>query len=300
MMKDCVKISVIMSAYNESEAELISSINSILNQTYENIELILIGDNPNNQIIEAVVRSVNDDRLHYYPNEKNMGLVNSLNRALSYVTGQIVARMDADDIAEPDRLAHQYAYMEKQQLDMLGTDLCLINEQGKVIRERMHFPTNESKIRRCMRWGGCMPHPTWMLRRNVYEEMNGYRHIPGCEDYDFLIRVMADGRFRIGNMPEIGLRYRVRSNSISVSGANVQYLVRSYLAKNMKRILSMSENDILKYRNSEQFAKEEKKYCRFLEDKAARNSVISVARLFTTKYTYMLVIERMYEKIRER
>ena len=106
-------ISVIMSTYNESEDYIRSSVSSILRQTLHDLELIIVIDNPEN---EAAVTAVNafaseDSRVKILCNENNLGLVRSLNKAISAAHGEILARMDADDISLPQRLEKQLAFL---------------------------------------------------------------------------------------------------------------------------------------------------------------------------------------------
>ena len=102
-------ISVIMSTYKEDEELLRESIESILNQTYKDIEFIIILDYPDNEIHQKVIceYASKDKRVHFYINQKNLGLTKSLNRGISLCTGDYIARMDADDISLSDRLEKQ-------------------------------------------------------------------------------------------------------------------------------------------------------------------------------------------------
>lgn len=109
------KISVIMSAYNESFDELNKSIDSIINQTYQNIEFIIVSDNPENKNIKMAVQAANDQRIKFIENKENIGLVQSLNRAISKATGKFIARMDADDISRKNRLKDKGRFVETLQ-----------------------------------------------------------------------------------------------------------------------------------------------------------------------------------------
>lgn len=120
-MSNTPKISVIMSAYNESFDELSRSIDSIINQTYKNIEFIIVSDNPENKEIKKAVQVANDQRIKYLENKENVGLVQSLNRAISEATGSIITRMDADDISKKTRLKDELQYMQQNNLDIVGT-----------------------------------------------------------------------------------------------------------------------------------------------------------------------------------
>ncbi|HDL4956660.1 TPA: glycosyltransferase, partial [Mannheimia haemolytica] len=97
------KISVVMSTYNEPVEWVEKSIRSILNQTYDNIEVIVICDNPDNKGIVDLLNLIKegDNRVVLHFNERNKGLIYSLNKAINLSSGEYIARMDADDISLP-------------------------------------------------------------------------------------------------------------------------------------------------------------------------------------------------------
>ena len=104
-------ISVLMSTYNETESELSQSIESILHQTYRNIQFLIVNDNPANPTLAHTLSryAASDSRIQIVENEQNLGLVASLNRGWKLAKGQYIARMDADDIALPHRLESESA-----------------------------------------------------------------------------------------------------------------------------------------------------------------------------------------------
>lgn len=228
-------ISVIMSTYKEDEKLLRESIESILNQTYRNFEYIIILDNPDNNIHERVIEeyAAKDDRIHFYINEKNMGLTDSLNRGLSLCHGEYIARMDADDISLPDRLERQMKYLEKNHYDLIGGITEMINENGSLLYNIKSVPTDPKKINKALRYSQCIAHPTWLGKKEVFEKNTGYRHMPLCEDYDFTLRAVLNG-FVISNLNEPVLKYRMTSNSISRSNLFEQYLYMSYITNEYK------------------------------------------------------------------
>ena len=228
-------ISVIMSTYKEDERLLRESIESILNQTYRDFEYIIILDYPDNDVHKSVIEeyAIKDDRIHFYINEKNMGLTDSLNRGLSLCHGEYIARMDADDISLPDRLERQMKYLEKNHYDLIGGITEMINENGTLLYSIKSVPTDPKKINKALRYSQCIAHPTWLGRKEVFEKNAGYRHMPLCEDYDFTLRAVLNG-FVISNLNEPVLKYRMTSNSISRSNLFEQYLYMSYITNDYK------------------------------------------------------------------
>lgn len=228
-------ISVIMSTYKEDERLLRESIESILNQTYRNFEYIIILDYPDNDVHKSVIEeyALKDDRIHFYINEKNMGLTDSLNRGLSLCHGEYIARMDADDISLPDRLERQMEYLEKNHYDLIGGITEMINENGTLLYSIKSVPTDPKKINKALRYSQCIAHPTWLGKKEVFEKNAGYRHMPLCEDYDFTLRAVLNG-FLISNLNEPVLKYRMTSNSISRSNLFEQYLYMSYITNEYK------------------------------------------------------------------
>ena len=228
-------ISVIMSTYKEDERLLRESIESILNQTYRDFEYIIILDYPDNDVHKSVIEeyALKDDRIHFYINEKNMGLTDSLNRGLSLCHGEYIARMDADDISLPDRLERQMKYLEKNHYDLIGGITEMINENGSLLYSIKSVPTDPKKINKALRYSQCIAHPTWLGKKEVFEKNAGYRHMPLCEDYDFTLRAVLNG-FVISNLNEAVLKYRMTSNSISRSNLFEQYLYMSYITNEYK------------------------------------------------------------------
>lgn len=228
-------ISVIMSTYKEDERLLRESIESILNQTYKDFEYIIILDYPDNDVHKRVIEeyALKDDRIHFYVNEKNIGLTDSLNRGLSLCHGEYIARMDADDISLPDRLERQMKYLEKNHYDLIGGITEMINEDGTLLYSIKSVPTKPEKINKALCYGQCIAHPTWLGKKVVFDRLDGYRKMPLCEDYDFTLRAVLNG-FKISNLNEPVLKYRMTSNSVSRSNLFEQYLYMSYITNEYK------------------------------------------------------------------
>ena len=231
-------ISVLMCTYNEPETYLRNAINSILNQTYQNLQIIIVIDNPKNEQHIGICSECAqlDSRIKLLINKENMGLVKSLNKALKFATGYYVARMDADDISRLDRFEKQVNYIETHKLDLVGSNIRDMNEMGVLSKKPSNFPELHGKIKQYLRYNNAIPHPTWLGKRVVFELLDGYRDIDACEDYDFLIRLVLSG-FKVGNVQEELLYYRLNSSGISSTKKAIQktslYIVRDYYKKGM-------------------------------------------------------------------
>ena len=136
-MTNQVKVSVIMSAYN-SEKFIDSAVNSIINQTYKNLELIVMDDSSSDDTYSLLQNfEKKDNRLKVFKNKKNIGLTKSLNILLQHASGDLIARQDDDDVSNIDRIQAQVDFMEKNRLDFALQEqlrLLIINiVQGSLI-----------------------------------------------------------------------------------------------------------------------------------------------------------------------
>lgn len=289
-------ISVIMSTYKEDERLLRESIESILNQTYRDFEYIIILDYPDNDVHKSVIEeyALKDDRIHFYINEKNMGLTDSLNRGLSLCHGEYIARMDADDISLPDRLERQMKYLEKNHYDLIGGITEMINENGSLLYSIKSVPTDPKKINKALRYSQCIAHPTWLGRKEVFEKNAGYRHMPLCEDYDFTLRAVLNG-FVVSNLNEAVLKYRMTSNSISRSNLFEQYLYMAYITNEYKnnRIASVDKayayvQQHLNEKDSDKYLKANVIFNRMLQEMSDKQFLSFIkdgfCLLFSSKY----------------
>lgn len=238
------KVSVIMSTYKEPIGYIHQAVQSILNQTLENFEYIIVLDCPENHEIAQVITEYQskDDRIVLLRNEKNLGLTGSLNRALQVAKGEYIARMDADDFSYPDRLEKELAYLLENQLDLVGALMHRMNEAGELIQgmDTRHYPPQ--LIMKSLRIDDCIPHPTWLGKREVFVSLNGYRMMDRSEDYDFLLRALKKG-YRLGLCDAYLLNYRITTGGISQSGLLKQWLSARYLCNNFDRLeqIEMSE-----------------------------------------------------------
>lgn len=226
-------ISVLMCVYNEPMDFIRKSVKSITTQTYQNLEYIIIIDNPDRKDVISFLNNIKDQRIHYYVNESNLGFVNSLNRGIKLCNGNYIARMDADDIAICDRIEKQYIYMKKNNVDILGSRVTNIDENGDA-KGTSYLPVSDKYIRRFIGYGRGLPHPTWFVKQSVYHKLHGYRNVLYIEDYDLLVRAVILG-FRFGCMQDTNLYYRKNLQGISQNNKGQQAVIKAILKQQYKR-----------------------------------------------------------------
>ena len=212
------KITVLMSVYN-GEKHLHEAIDSILNQTCKDFEFLIINDGSTDRTAH-ILQNYNDPRIKIINNEENMGLVKSLNKGLSMARGEYIARMDADDISLPERIAKQVQYMDEHpEVGILGTWIECIAEN--VINQNRYFPSTPGFTGWTLFFDNCIAHPTVMMRRNVIESLGFYRSkFLHSEDYDLWTR--ANGVTQLTNLPHALLRYRISKDSICILHSQAQ------------------------------------------------------------------------------
>jgi len=200
------QISVIMGVRNQA-AYLPTAISSILNQSFSNLEFIIINDASTNTTA-AVLNRFKDKRIKLFTNSTHQGLARSLNRGIRHSRGDYIARMDADDIAYPQRLETQLNYLIKHPgVAACGTAANLINTHGQKIGIK-RFPARITPSL-LMRFNPLI-HPTVMIRKKFVTYDPG---LNGAEDYDLWLRLCS--QYQLANINKILLAYRVNPEGIS-------------------------------------------------------------------------------------
>ena len=163
------KISVIMSAFN-CENTIEKSINSILNQTYENFEFLITDDNSTDHTSEIIKNmKKNDSRIMFYQNTKNIGLTKSLNKLLSISSGSFIARQDADDLSLENRFDLQLEHIEKYNLDGCTT-LATSLQSNEVIHKYKNLLPSKLVIK----FKNPFIHGSLILKNEILKSIGGY------------------------------------------------------------------------------------------------------------------------------
>jgi glycosyltransferase involved in cell wall biosynthesis len=193
------------------EAYLKQAIDSVLQQTYRDFELLIIDDGSTDGSPQ-IAASYNDPRIRLVTSEKRMTVPNALNTGLDLARGKYVARMDADDECLPDRLGIQFRYMERH------GDVALCSgwvRRFGMATGIMRFPVGRQIVRAYVLFDNPFCHPALMMRRDILEPRR-FRYDPDyylAEDYELWARLMTT--FQGDNIPEILLNYRVHESGVT-------------------------------------------------------------------------------------
>lgn len=203
------KVTVLMSIYN-GERNLHEAIDSILNQTFENFEFLIVNDG-STDATTLILQGYSDPRIKIITNEKNVGLTRSLNKGLRMARGRYVARMDADDVSLPQRLGRQVEFLDRnEKIGAVGTAVKNIDKNRRFLGK--HYVRGDHAILRAyLLINNIFRHPTLMIRRDLVEEIGGYdESLFFGQDYDLLWRL---GRVtELANLPDALLLYRMEGN----------------------------------------------------------------------------------------
>jgi glycosyltransferase involved in cell wall biosynthesis len=210
MLNDSILVTVLMPVYN-GQSFLRAAIDSILNQTYTHIELLIINDGSLDDS-EKIIQSYKDERIVYVKNDRNIGLIETLNKGLLFAKGKYIARMDADDISLPNRLEKQVCFLEENPaFGLLGTGYSIFGDK----EEEVHYPSEHEKLKiACLSYNPFC-HPSVMIRKAVLDEFNlkfqkEYIH---AEEYKLWTEILSVTKCH--NLQEILLKYRFHSSQIS-------------------------------------------------------------------------------------
>ncbi len=209
------RVSVLMSVY-DGERFLRDSVESILGQRFADFEFIILDDGSTDSTWDILNDfGSRDKRIILIRNNKNIGLTKSLNKGLALARGEYLARQDADDLSLPQRLGIQVKFLDAHpEVSLVGTDIEIIDENGKHLIER-HYPSNhESITAELLLKNHAIGHSTVLARLEALKEFGGYdERLPYAQDYDLWWRLSR--KRKVANLPEILVKWRDTPGSIS-------------------------------------------------------------------------------------
>lgn len=237
-------VSVLMPAYN-AEAYIGEAIQSVLTQTESDFELLVVDDCSTDGTSDVVCQ-FDDPRIRLIENPHNLGLAESLHQSMPLCRGEFIARMDNDDICEPDRLARQVSFLRAHSdIGLVGGAIHIFGDAA--IQAHTHvFPLEHEDIRATLLFYCALAHPTLMFRRDVVARglvaySDEYRH---ADDYHLWSRLLT--QVRAANLPECVLRYRLHAHQTRSAHADRQYAVSVRVRKGLLDQVGVrwSEEDI--------------------------------------------------------
>ncbi len=211
-------VSVIIPCYN-AENYIQESVNSILNQTYENIEVIVIDDASTDNSYNRLSK-IRDRRLKLLKNTQNLGYLRTINLLLEQVSGKFIAFQDADDVSHSRRLEIQRNFLSSNaQVSIVGTNYCVIDSRGNVIRT-CQVDDEPAKIKTELKQKNKFQKPSIMFKKEVINKIGGFREAflelgNISEDYDWLLR--ANRFFKLSNINFEEPLYYYRSLSTAMT-----------------------------------------------------------------------------------
>jgi len=208
------QISVIMSVYN-GETYLKEAIESVIEQTFQNWELIIINDCSTDSTAQILADfSLKDERIKVYTNEVNLKLPASLNKAISLCCGKYIARMDADDICLPNRLEKQYKFMEENQDVALSSCRFMTVKNGVYSSGGAGGRCDNKALRAMLLVANPILHPGVIAKAEVMKKFNYDTTLTCTEDLELWIRMVMENQ-KIQILPECLLIYRLHDKQIT-------------------------------------------------------------------------------------
>jgi len=229
------KVSVLMTNYN-GEKFIEEAIESILNQTYTDFELIIIDDWSTDEswgIIQSL--SHRDTRIHCYQNTKNLWISLTRNRLIDLAQWDYIAWLDSDDRARSDRIEKQVQFLKKHpNYGIVGSWMTLIDADGREMKIKQ-LPISDQDIRKQWYYRNSLNHPTLMMRKTCIQK-TGYfdASLDVAEDYDFWVR--AGTHTYLANIPEALTQYRIHTGNISIQKFQTTIQKTLLVRKKMKKL----------------------------------------------------------------
>lgn len=217
-------VSIIVPTYKRKPELVKRAIQSLLDQTYEHIQVVLVDDNakPEHQeyriLIEDMVKELDSRKIKYLQNEKNLGGALSRNHGIQEADGTYITFLDDDDMYEKNKIDHQYHYMQEKQLDVCVSDLAIYNEREQLIDYRSHHDIESFDCAYLFRYHltkQITGTPTFMFKKDILDTIGGFDDaIMGQEFY--LMAKTIQSKAKIGYLEEANIRaYRYDIEAIS-------------------------------------------------------------------------------------
>ncbi len=227
------KVTVLMPVYN-GEKFLREAIDSILNQSFSDFELIIINDGSSDSSL-SIVNSYDDSRIKLINNIVNKGLVYSRNKGIAEARGKYIAMLDCDDVAYPQRLMRQFIFLENHpEYLMVGSGIETIDDKNNSLGLSINICKDDEVGSRLI-FGNIFTQSSIMINRRIFANYKYREEAPFSEDYDLWIRLAENNS--IINLPEALIKYRLHSGSTGTIKKNKMIsAVREILVHQLKKL----------------------------------------------------------------
>ncbi|MBU3822746.1 glycosyltransferase family 2 protein [Flavobacteriaceae bacterium XHP0103] len=233
-LKDKNLVSIIMSAYNAS-AYIQEAIDSVINQSYTNWELIVIDDGSTDSTASIIKKNVSKDHRIKYLYQENAKQSKARNLGISHAKGKYVAILDSDDISHPERLIKQVAFLEsKPDVVLCGSWFSMIGS-NRIIK----CPEKHDEIKVALLNGNCIAHSSVMMRKEVLNELPVIYDLSKepSEDYDLYARLVTKGKLH--NLQEVLLNYRIHNSQLSKKFSEIQIKNANEIKRSLFDVLEL-------------------------------------------------------------
>lgn len=241
-----ILVSVVIPTFNRAN-RIIKTIESVLNQTYNNLEIIIIDDNSTDNTYE-VIQPYLSENIRYYKNEINVGGSKSRNIGVTHCRGDLVAFLDSDDEWLSKKIELQVnKFISNNDIDMIYTKYYLVNENNnkKLIFKESEELDNELLSILCKNFIGTTS--TICIKKNVFNKIKGFdEQLPSCQDWDLYIRVLSNG-YNVAMIDTPCLNYYYHNNSIT---GNINNVIKGHemVLEKIKKIIKSKNIDNRSYK----------------------------------------------------
>lgn len=212
--------SVLMSVYYKEKPEYLKqSIESMLNQTVPTNDFVIVCDGPLTPELDEVLENYKKQKPEVFNVarlERNVGIGAAANEGLKYCKNDLVAKMDADDIALTNRCEKELELLLNEDLALVGSYIDEFQNDGEIVSVRK-VPTEYSEILKYAKQRDPFNNQTVIYRKSAVLKVGGYSDLKRCEDYDLYVRILAAG-YKARNIPESLVKYRLTSDTFERRG----------------------------------------------------------------------------------
>ena len=276
-MEDYGKVSIIIPSYKRNYDMVKRAVVSAINQSYSNVEVMLIDDNAKDELSEyrksnrKVFEDINSEKLKLVLNETNLGGAGSRNHGVEKASGRYITFLDDDDEYLPNKVENQVKYIAENNLDMCFTNLNIYNEKDELIDVRTHNDIKEFNKNYLVRYHMTKQitgTPTFMLTKELFEKIKGFEIVPMGQEFYLMYKIiMADAKIGYCNWCDIkAYRYDIEAISTGPNKISGERKLYEFKKKSFK-LLNLKERRYVRCRHNAVMAvayKRNKKYIRCL------------------------------------